>query len=286
MNPWEMFKKMVEPERKYARAPSTAGETSSEENVLTDEAKIVSMLMQATDDKTHIQIAFGNKILIYETRFMTVLSTGSQGAGGSEPSSEYLSEKEYILIGAIDPQEGNEKVMTSPSAVILFAQGNKFNEFQTSFIEVVEGLDGKAPNFKMSFPQTIYRKPQRRETVRAKYSEKSRITLRVTREAGVTFTAPIFDVSIGGLCFLLPDGVAPLLEDADVEVAFIHGEEEPLVLQGILVKMGARENKACAQVKFIVDSYETTRKIGELVTRIELDMIQEKKKTTLAPKKE
>lgn len=262
---------------KTAKEETQGGEKKADGDVINDPSKIVSLLMEATDDKTEVSLGFGSKILTYTTRFMP--QAGKDAAGSAEPSSEYLRDQAYLLIGGIEPPEGDVKIRNAARVTLSFTKGNKFNEFQAKVFSESEELAFEAERPKegekivrgtrLTFPPAIYRKPQRRGSIRVKPSEEARLTLRVTREAGVTFPAAVFDISMGGVCFLLPSEVAPVVEGSEVGLMFVWSADKELYLQGILVKMGGRESNVVGQVRFIINSYEETRKLGELVSYVE-----------------
>lgn len=240
-----------------------------EDDILTEAPRIASILMQAADDKTQVEITFGSRILIYKTRIALELDQDPKGDGGSEPSSEYLRKKSYMLLGQIDPPEGNEKLCHASLAVMQFPQGNKFNEFHSNLLEAMVGEDGKSPMYKLEFPRTIYRKPQRRDSVRFDVQEKSAVKLTVERPALVTFRALPVDISMGGMRFIQPSNVAPLTDGSRLTLTFEWPFEKKLVIPGILVKSKQALGKTRVHVRFSVDSYQITRDLGELVTHVE-----------------
>ncbi|MEO5334343.1 MAG: PilZ domain-containing protein [Magnetococcus sp. YQC-5] len=346
---------------KTSKPPAPVGSVTQEtgeenDNVLTNEARIVEMLMQAVDSNAEVLIAFGSKVISYKTHFQKEKETGA--SAGTEPSSEYLREMAYVLIGPTDPLDGTTKLLHNQPATLSFVSGGKFNEFEARYLDEMElqklsptvgsrqqagllqrpglppltqrfgmpfvhprhGTRASAPTkaapgapltfetkqgaepgaslkaaqpettappaeeekgpqtaFRITFPDKIFRKPQRRNTVRARYSDEARVALRITREAGVVFFATIVDVSTGGLCFRLPEEEAPISEGSVVEGTFQYwlDEEEVLVTErGTLLKMGTRQGKTVGQIVFANDSYEVIREIGELVAYVERVRLQ------------
>ena len=98
-------------------------------NILTNEYKIIEMLMDVVDGKSEILLTFGSKVLAYKTHMLPDQESGL--SSGSEPSSEYLRDKAYILIGDTDPPEGAIKLLNGHPATLSFAYGGRFNEFAT-----------------------------------------------------------------------------------------------------------------------------------------------------------
>ncbi len=133
---------------------------------------------------------------------------------------------------------------------------------------------------KLTFPDKIFRRPQRRSTVRVKCSEDARVSLSIKREAGYSFFAPIVDVSVGGVCFVLPNDEAIMFEGSEEEVTFRWSEGQyeedarEVTDKGTLLKMGNRQGKPVGQLVFSAESYEVIREMGELVAHIERARLQ------------
>ncbi|MBF0401920.1 MAG: PilZ domain-containing protein [Magnetococcales bacterium] len=306
-------------------APPVAETPEADDNITTNEAKIIEMLMHAIDSNSEIVLAFGSKIIVYKTRFLPEVETGPGATGAI--SSEYIRDKTHIRISATEPLDGLTKLQNGQSATVSFVFGNKFNEFEARLIdegslhglviapekervraatgrppiatkpprvipgltpvttppptppptEAVVGADG-VPTYKITFPDKIFRKPQRRASVRVKYFEDARVALSIKREAGVSFFAPIVDIGAGGVCFTLPDDEAPIAEGSEVDVTFYWDEEKELADKGTLIKMGSRHGKPVGQIAFATESYEVIRQLGELVAHIERARLQTRRR--------
>ncbi|MEO5350671.1 MAG: hypothetical protein H7836_13640 [Magnetococcus sp. YQC-3] len=107
-----------------------------DDNVLTNEARIVDMLMQAVDSNAEVLIAFGSKVIAYKTHFQKEKETGA--SAGTEPSSEYLRDMAYVLIGPTDPLEGITKLLNNQPATLSFVSGGKFNEFEARYLNELD----------------------------------------------------------------------------------------------------------------------------------------------------
>lgn len=297
-------------------------EKREDDTLLTDEARIVEMLMHVVDSNLQVQLAFGSKIIVYTAHFLPEQATDA--SGGSEPSSEYLQKKSHIRMGPTEPLEGITKLQNGQSATCSLVYGNKFNEFETHLIvsnlhglvvvagkgesqptigqspplptplpnrpdttppptPPIEGAENMtaveaAPSYQISFPDKIFRKPQRRTTVRIKNSEDARVSLSIRREAGISFFAPIVDIGVGGVCFMLPEEEAPISEESELELIFYWDEEGEVTCKGSLVKMGVRQGKNVGQIAFSPDSYVVVRALGELVAYIERTRLQSRER--------
>ena len=253
---------------------AVSGIEKEEADIITVPAKIVTILMQAADDGTTVDISFGSRILIYKTAIALDVDTDSQGAGGSEPSSEYLRQRKYLLIKTIDPLEGNDKLRAVSSATLQFPQGNKFNGFHVRLIEDMSGgVDENGVDrpslFKLEFPDTLFREAQRRAAARFGVPENAMVRLTIEREAGVTFQAPLFNLGAGGLNFQQPDNFAPLTENSHLKIILDWPPENRLTVPGTLVKNRAASGKNYCHVRFSVENFEMSRMLGELVTHVE-----------------
>ena len=278
-------------EKKADKGITVEGIEKDEDDIVTSVSKIASILGQAADDQTLVEIAFGSRILVYKTRILLDLDTDPGGAGGTEPSSEYLSKGEYMLISSIDPPEGNDKLRSAGMATLQFAQGNKFNEFHARFLETKMLGDsedgGGTPSYKLEFPQTIFRKQQRRASARFKVPEKAMVLLTVERPALVTFRALILDLGTGGLSFAQPGDIAPLTENCHLKLKLncncmrstweTKPSEREVNIPGTLIKNKVSLGKTRVHVSFAVESYEMSRELGELVSHVERMQLQDKK---------
>lgn len=257
------------------REIKVVGIEKEEDDMVTERSKISSILMQAADDGTTVEISFGSRILVYKTNIEMDVDTDPNGGGGTEPSSEYLRMGESVVIGNIDPPEGNDKLRATSMASLLFPQSNKFNEFHTRLIEDMgggveneEGAVGPS-KFRLEFPHTIFRKVQRRASARFEVPPGAAIKLTVERPALVTFRALLLNLGTGGLSFMQPDDIAPLTENSHLKLTFDWPPENQLVVPATLLKNKTAVGKTRSHVRFSVEDYEMSRSLGELVTYVE-----------------
>ncbi|MEO5340600.1 MAG: hypothetical protein H7837_08800 [Magnetococcus sp. MYC-9] len=319
------------PEKK-AFIPPIQGETTegSDDNILTNEYKIIEMLMDVVDRKSEVLLTFGSKVLVYKTHLLPDKESGA--SGGSEPSSEYIRDRKYLLMGPTDPQEGVIKLQNGHPATLAFAYGGRFNEFSTGLLQSdvifdvakrgsasapagpvplkrpgvpsapsprplppaagpamvrrpgmppgalpeasAAGMGVPAGPFKLTFPDTIFRKRRQRNSVRIKYFDEARVLLQVRREAGYSFPAPILDIGVGGVCFAFPIDEAAIAEGSELEATFQWAEGQEVTTRGTLLKMGTRQGKVSGQMSFANDSYEVIRGLGEMVSHVERIRLQ------------
>ncbi|MBF0096151.1 MAG: PilZ domain-containing protein [Magnetococcales bacterium] len=328
-------------DKKAKKIEALVAPDEDENTIITDEFRIFEMLMHVIDAKSEVLLTFGNKVLVYKAHFLPEKETGP--GAGEEPSSEYIRNKQYIVIGPTDPQGGRTKLANGHVATFSFVYGSKFNEFTASIYQAIPdnlaavgaggmpqrpGLPplpgmpgaigrpgapgmglrpGMAPMvplrtakplapppgapvataepesetptvYKITFPEKLFSKPQRRAAVRIKYYPEARVAMSISREAGTTFAAAIADVGVGGVCFYLPEEEAQLSEGAEVDVGFTWEEgERQVVVKGTLIKMATRHGKPAGQIVFNVDSYEHVREIGEMVAHVERSRLQMRK---------
>lgn len=256
-----------------------SGLEKDDEDVITEPRKIASMLMQAADQNTTLAIAFGSRILSYEA---TIALDIDDDPATTDLSSEYLRKGEYFLISISDP-DGIAKIRATPSASIQFPQNNNFNEFYTLMQEEVGGGEQEASSghdvspegtvqaqiFKMNFPDTVFKKKQRRASARFEVPESAMVTLTVERPALITFPALLRNIGDGGLNFIQPADIAPLTEKCHLVVTLHWPPENEIILHGTLVKNLRTLKETNVHVRFAVESYELSRELGELVTYVE-----------------
>lgn len=289
---YKSFTDYVEKESSKATI-EVSGISKEDEDVVTESKKIATALMQAADYETSLEVAFGSRILTYEARIK--LDVDDDPATDAL-SSEYLRTCQYILIGMDDP-EGVEKMRTGAAAVVQFPHNNKFNEFYSRLIEEV-GEESttdeeagpsrdevvKTALFKVSFPDALFRKNQRRSSARFEVPASSRIKLIVERPALVTFPVHIRDISLGGLDYVHPDDVAPLTEKCHLNLQFTYDEDKELIIPGTLVKNMRTLSEVHTHVHFSIESYEMSRAVGELVTYVERSSLKERSDRHADPK--
>lgn len=288
---WGSVTGKIAQEKKKAEAKANItieGLETEEDDIITSVSKIASILMQAADDRSLVEIAFGSRILVYKTRIEFDVDTDPGGAGGTELSSEYLRQGRHMLIGPIDPPEGNDKLMAAGMATLQFAQGTRFNEFHTRYIENRTSQDGEQPLYALEFPQTVFRKQQRRASARFPVSEAAAVILTVERPALITFRALLLDIGTGGISFMQPKDIAPLKSRSDKRADMMSSEmsgdypenchlhlkfhwpfEQELEVPGVLIKNKVAMGKTRVHVRFSVESYELSRELGLLVSYVE-----------------
>ncbi|WP_130470057.1 PilZ domain-containing protein [Candidatus Magnetaquicoccus inordinatus] len=342
MSTWKKLVSQLTGGDKKAKKIEALVNVEEEENtIVTDEFRIIEMLMHVIDAKSEVLLTFGNKVLIYKAHFLPEKESGP--GASEEPSSEYIRNKLYIVIGQTDPPGGRIKLANGQPATFSFVYGSKFNEFtggiyqavpdsmaqtgaggvpQRPGIAAMPGMPGTGPRpgmpamplrpgmapmvplrtvkpmtpppgtpevtaapdseaatvYKITFPEKLFSKPQRRAAVRIKYYPEARVVLSISREAGTTFMATIADIGIGGVCFYLPAEEAQLSEGAEVDISFTWEEgEREVSVKGTLIKMGTRHSKPAGQIVFNIDSYEHVREIGEMVAHVERSRLQMRK---------
>ena len=286
---WKKFKNYADKEAGKSNI-EVSGIEKDDDDIISEKSKISTLLMQAADDKTTVEIAFGSRILVYETKFKLDYDTDMEEAGSSELSSEYLRKGDYLLIGNIDPPEGNDKLRTTAtgagsSASLQFPQSSKFHEFHVRLIEELDARgteveevapvgqaegEAEAPLlFKLEFPETIFRKKQRRASARFEVPETAKILLTVTRPAQETFRAALINIGAGGLNYMQPDGNAIITEQSHLLLKLEWPDEKMVEVPGTLVKNRTMSGKTQVHVRFSVETYEATRELGEAVAYIQ-----------------
>ncbi|MBF0184279.1 MAG: hypothetical protein HQM06_07810 [Magnetococcales bacterium] len=342
MSTWKkLVSQLTGGDKKEKKIETLVGTEEEDNTIVTDEFRIIEMLMHVVDAKSEVMLTFGNKVLVYKAHFLPEKETGP--GASEEPSSEYIRNKAYIVLGQTDPPGGPVKLANGHTATFSFVFGSKFNEFTADIYQAIPdamaqtaglgpggvpqrpsisgmpGMPGRpgapaallrpgampmvplrtakplapAPGTpqatqepeaestitcKITFPDKLFSKPQRRAAARIKYYAEARVVMNISREAGTVFMAAIADVGIGGVCFYLPEEEAQLSEGAEVEVSFSWEEDERQVsVKGTLIKMGTRHSKPAGQIVFNVDSYEHVREIGELVAHVERSRLQMRK---------
>lgn len=271
-------------------APSTikvSGLEQDDDDVVTEQKQIVSMLMHAADHETTVEMAFGSRILTYKAKIEMELD---EDTDIDVLSSEYLRHGRHILISVNDP-EAIDKIRANTEAFIQFPQENKFNEFCSRMLEDVDGEEGdmnldeedRPHQFRMSFPETVFRKQQRRMTARFEVPGSAIVSLVVERPALVTFPAAILNIGSGGLSFMQPGDIAPLTENCHLNLLLNWQHDQELIIPGTLVKNMSSMGKTQVHVRFSVQSYEMSRALGELVAYIERFELTRRSDNRLTP---
>ena len=233
-------------------------------DAISDAATIANLLAQATDEKVPVEVGFGNKIVVFQSHFVPEIPPGDDDP---VPSSAYLRDRHHVLLGELNPADGNERVVNAEFLTLHFPVKNKYTEFQTRFMGMADRTDVKA--FRLAFPTVLFRKPQRRGAVRAQIGEEHGVTVTVTRAAGLDFEAAPADVSMGGVGFFIPREVAAFTPPTEAEIHFRWPEGQRLSVPGTIVRVGNRKGRLYGQIRFTLRSYELNRKLGELVAYVQ-----------------
>ena len=259
------------------------GIEKGEDDVVSDQQSIITMLMQAADDGTQMEIAFGNHILKYKAK---IELEQDDDINISELSSEYLRQGLYLRL-SIEDADAIKKAGAGFAAVLQFTQNNRLNEFYTQLLLGEDEYSGSQQRkddpfqnslFRMTFPDTIFRKMQRRSHARFSMPPDAKVSLMVERPAQITFPAQLRNIGNGGLSFLQPADITPMTENCHLKVVLQWDIDQEIILNGTLVKNKITRNEICAHIRFSIESYEVSRALGELVSDVERIALQKRSK--------
>ena len=259
-----------------------------DDSIITEKSEIASILMQAANETTPVEVSFGNRMIVYSTSI--TLSDGSIDpiTKKIEPSSQYLNNGRYILISGLNPDDGDEKLQNtkqnvSVAATFQFLLNDKFNEFYVRYIGTAtcqpanigvnpHDIEEDRPHaeHKLDFPDTLYCKKQRRNSIRFAVHDGTYVYLHVERPAHEVFDAKLLDISDGGLCYSHPIDIAPLAEYCELIVTLTWPPDNSVTLSGTVLSVRPSLEGTNIHLSYNIDSYEKSRQTGELVKHVEL----------------
>ncbi|MBF0381147.1 MAG: PilZ domain-containing protein [Magnetococcales bacterium] len=187
-----------------------ASKNSFGENV--DDAVVVSekkTLMQLLSFMTMegdfpINVRIGSQIFDYHSFLKLDMVPG-----------QHMEANLYLIIDALDPAIGNLRIRKSSSVVIRMSTKRYNLEFVVNYIDLY-----RSNIFKLSFPETILIRTEKRSSVRVSIDKKWSLTANLTRDAGITFPVKLMNISSGGIYFKPPSKLPTLLDGGNVVCHF------------------------------------------------------------------
>ncbi|MBF0158905.1 MAG: PilZ domain-containing protein [Magnetococcales bacterium] len=259
-------KKAPAAEAKGNQAAAAAPEKGSDEGAaaigqagtqITDADRIYAILLQLMEGQLPIQVFLGDGLIQY----YTCMAAPVQAEGG-----HYLQQRKHLLVAPLEPPKGNEKLVTVDRIRLRFFIERTMMEAQVTFLGLSE--DKK---LQLSYPQQLIVASQQRAGVRVQVDIEWMPQLQLTvkyADIPAAVKCRLFNVSAGGLAFQPYLALkAPLQPDTKIAVNVTY-ELAPkgMVIQGIVIdSFPMDEGERCYRVRFMIDSYDMSRKVEELV---------------------
>ncbi len=139
---------------------------------------------------------------------------------------ELVAEKNYFVLDALTPAEGNELTANRPAVTIK----TRIDGMAVSFASriLARGGDATAPYYKAIYPDTLDY-PQRRGDFRATVPLDNAVTVRFKASTGLSFSGDVRDLSPSGFSARVHDGEQHAFDDAagvrgHCEIEFSDGQ--------------------------------------------------------------
>ncbi|MBF0370963.1 MAG: PilZ domain-containing protein [Magnetococcales bacterium] len=233
--------------------------------VTVTDPKLISqiIMMMTMEGDQPIRLHFGRQIFNYHS-YLKVNIREFQAADSL-----------YLLIDALDPPIGNIRIRSSQFIDIQMFTKKYFLGFRVSYLDLV-----KKNLFKLSFPNELMVKREKRASIRVKTDSKWKISTLITREAGITFPVQLRDISVGGLCFDCKENIPKINKASTLTCQFEWKElDAPLTLSASVVEGFVEEDLCGYRGRFLFDSYDDSlRALERMVSAMQLKYLKRRKK--------
>lgn len=237
--------------------PRDAVEISDSKNL----KQLLSLMTMEGDIPIHVRI--GHQIFDYHSFLKLDMTFGFEAQTNL-----------YLVIDALDPAIGNLRIRKSDSVTVRMNTKRYNLEFEVVYIETI----GRNV-LKLSFPETLLIRTEKRASVRVTIDSKWGIQAIGTRDAGLTFPLKMINISSGGLYFQ-PVGELPQLSDGG-HVAFQFSWKSQNIVcttHSTIIERISWENTAYYRCRFVFEQYDSAmRDLESLVATTQLLQIQRRR---------
>ena len=179
-----------------------------------------------------------------------------------------------MIIDALDPAIGNLRIRKS-SSVILRMSTKRYNlEFEVSYVDLF-----KNNVLRLSFPEKIIIRTEKRAAVRVSVDKKWSLTTTVTRDAGITFPVNLINISSGGI-FFQPLGKLPSILDGGHIISHIKWKSQKIICNtsAAIIENTTIDNAMYYRCRFQFEQYDLAmRELEALVATAQLRHIRRRK---------
>ncbi|MEO5340678.1 MAG: PilZ domain-containing protein [Magnetococcus sp. MYC-9] len=228
------------------------------------------ILLSVLEGKFPVRVLLGNTSFWYYSHFEWELVENE--AGEVLESRAYLEEGRYLLLAPLDPPIGNLKIRNAKEVCLELAS-------QYHLLECVTTLEQITPlrKIRLAFPKSIRQKPQQRLAVRVPVLRGMPIVATIIRPSGIVFEAQFRDLSSGGAAFCATGAIPKIADHSRItmSITFPDGKVE---VDAVIAGSFPKDGEHIFRAQFLVADHQTSRTINSLVSYVERENIQRRKK--------
>ncbi|MBF0357911.1 MAG: PilZ domain-containing protein [Magnetococcales bacterium] len=233
--------------------------------VLVDEKKNLTQLLtlMTMEGDFPINVRIGKQIFDYHSFLKLDMVGGLQGVSNL-----------YLIIDALDPAIGNLRIRKATSVILRMCTTRHNLEFKVDFLEMV----GRNI-LKLSFPENIIIRTEKRSAVRVSIDKKCSLSCTVTRKAGITFPVKIINISSGGL-FFQPTGKLPSIIDGGKIVCNFKWKSQNIRCntKAVIIERVSIDEVVYYRCRFVFEQYDSAmRDLEAMVATAQLRQIQRRR---------
>ncbi len=218
------------------------------------EEEIKKILAQALVENNPFQVRLDDQMFLYYSRF------------DSAPGlAEDIQDGRRLLIAPLDPPVGNIKMLSSQEVRLEMFTKMLLVEAPVKFLSRPD-----PDTIELSFPETIIKGRQKRESVRVPIDTDLGLLVKAVRSSGISFMGRPVDMSMGGICFYSLGAIPSIAENSRLQIAVLwpnRGME--FLAKGVMIKHFRKEGDVYFRTKFLFDSYKDARAVEEMVTALQ-----------------
>ncbi|MBF0194852.1 MAG: PilZ domain-containing protein [Magnetococcales bacterium] len=240
------------------------GERLEDAVVCSEQKNLTQLLTLMTmEGDFPINVRIGNQIFDYHSFLKLDMISGDVGVTNL-----------YLIIDALDPAIGNIRIRKSDSVMIRMCTKRHNLEFRVNYLELV-----KRNVLKLSFPEQIIIRTEKRESIRVSVDKSWGFTGSITRKAGITFPVKLINISSGGL-FFQPVGELPsIMDGGEIECHFKWKSQNIRCdTQATIIERTSIDEVVYYRCRFIFEQYDSAmRDLEALVATAQLLQIQRRR---------
>lgn len=226
--------------------------------IVTDPQQIEQLLGEAVNSENFLTVTLAGERLQFYTLFLL-----------QENSSDYLAQHDYLLVAPLDPPIGNIKLRSAKEIVIDFFTQRHVVSAQVDYRGQTVGR-----GIQLGFPTRLVASSQKRAGVRIIPDGRLAISVTIVRPSGLSFSAAIDDISMGGVAFANFSQEARLEHGARVTMIFEVAGHPTVQSEGVVLGVVQKHGRSCLRVRFRLATSAQVRALGELTAFIQRDVLQ------------
>ncbi|MBF0161734.1 MAG: PilZ domain-containing protein [Magnetococcales bacterium] len=260
-----LFKKKAE------EPPPAAAVVAPKEGPTQAIPAMVPLFITVLEEKLPIRVMLGDTPFWYYSHFEWELLESESGF--VVESRAYLEESKFLLLAPLDPPIGNLKIRNAKEVHLELTSKYHLLECTTTLEQITP-----ARKIRLVFPRSMRQKPQQRLAVRVPVARNMPIVASVIRPSGIVFEAQFRDISSGGSAFCATGAIPKIADHARVTMAITYPDGK-LEVEAVVVGSFPKDGEHIFRSQFLVADQQTSRDINALVSYVQRENIQRRKRT-------